>query len=185
MVSHNFSVRSRGCGNVQVLREHSTLEMSRGSWNILLLYVPQLLEHSTPNVPQLREHLKKYVDSDFLGGWNIHQVKAFQPDSPPNTVLPLDQADLFQPTFRGRQKGPVYDGSYQLVVPDREIRWPPPEHDGPVTNGSRTAPPFPCRSCVSPNFFKFCSLVCSNVQKSLEHSSAHCSSVQGTFSCRL
>lgn len=122
--------------------------MFRGSWNILLLDVPRLLEHSLPNVPQLLEHLKKYIDSDFLGGWNIHQVKAFQPDSTPNTVLPLDQADLLQPTFRGRQKGPVYDGSYQLVVPDREIRWPPPEHDGPVTNGSRTAPPSACRSCA-------------------------------------
>ncbi len=151
MVSHKFSVpfsvRSRGCDNVQELREHFT---PKCSINLGTFY---------SKVPQLMEHSKKYIDSDSLGGWNIHQVKAFQPDSTPNTVLPLDQADLLQPTIRGRQKGPVYDGSYQLVVPDREIRWPPPEHDGPVTNESRTAPPSACRSCVRPNFFIFCSLI--------------------------
>jgi hypothetical protein len=79
------------------------------------------------------------------GGWNIHRIRAFQPDTAPNTFIQLTDAVLCHPTAWGRDKGPVYPGNYSIVLPDKEIRWPPPDHDGPIR---RATIPSRCLTCA-------------------------------------
>lgn len=120
-----------------------------------LSVAPLAVKASTPKAPALRSCLRSSTAASSTkprqvrfveyGGWNIHGVKAFAPDSAPSTLLSLDDVTLIQPTQGGRQRGPVYDGSYSLVLPDREIRWPPPEHDGEVFEGR---PQPSCRACA-------------------------------------
>jgi hypothetical protein len=81
-------------------------------------------------VPALRSCLKttatrsnKSVHFTESGGWNVHRIRAFQPDSCPNTFLSLADADVV-PSIRGRV-GPQDDGYYQLRRNDIQIRWPP------------------------------------------------------------
>ena len=99
----------------------------------------------------------KHVSFHEYGGWNIHGLRAFQQDSPPITFLSLDKATLLQPTpymvrdgrihedgRPSRTMGLVHPGHYRLVGA-REIRWPPEDHDGAVTDCQ--LPPH-CRACA-------------------------------------
>ncbi|EKD13451.1 uncharacterized protein L3040_002691 [Drepanopeziza brunnea f. sp. 'multigermtubi'] len=123
-----------------------------------LSVAPLAVKASKPEVPVLRSCLRsstaarstkprqvRFVD---YGGWNIHGVKAFIPDSAPNSFVSLSDVDLLQPTQSGRQRGPVYDGNYSLAKPGHEIRWPPPTHDGEVFEGYEGYPPQSCRACA-------------------------------------
>ncbi|KAE8446557.1 hypothetical protein EG329_011889 [Mollisiaceae sp. DMI_Dod_QoI] len=105
-----------------------------------------------PRVPTLRSCLKteaalkpKVVHFVEYGGWNLHGIRTFQPDSPPNTFIPPSDAEILQPLHR--QVGDVYPGSYRLVGQTSQIRWPPPD-DGPSRRGYDSLPPSRCPLCA-------------------------------------
>ncbi|KAE9370714.1 hypothetical protein N431DRAFT_468741 [Stipitochalara longipes BDJ] len=81
------------------------------------------------------------------GAYNIHRIVAFEPDSAPTSFLALKDADIIPP-IDARTTGPmhIYENTYRLLLPDRQLRLPPPDHDGPVRTGS-TDPPR-CRPCA-------------------------------------
>lgn len=150
-------VTSRKVSPVQPLlikKKPHPVDLARIDDKLAHLSVAPLVARSKPMVPTLRSCLKtsatatssKSVRFINYGGWNIHSVRAFQPDSRPNTFIPLPEADLLQPTQRGRQCGPVYAGNYQLVLPNQEIRWPPSEPEEPDFHGESS--PSRCRSCA-------------------------------------
>jgi hypothetical protein len=129
-----------------------------------LAVAPLAVRNTTPMVPALRSCLKtvasaivKHVSFQEYGGWNVHGLRAFQQYSPPITFLSLDEATLLQPTpymvrdgrihedgRPSRTKGLVHPGHYRLVGA-HEIRWPPDDHDGAVTDCQ--LPPY-CRACA-------------------------------------
>ncbi len=124
-----------------------------------LSVAPLAVKTLTPQVPVLRSCLRSSTAAKSseprrvrfveYGGWNKHFVKAFTPDSAPNSFLSLADVTLIHPT-NGRQKGTQYDGSYSTLLPQSsEIRWPPPEYDGQITEGHTGLPPSSCRACHS------------------------------------
>ncbi|KAF8852539.1 hypothetical protein BDZ45DRAFT_763792 [Acephala macrosclerotiorum] len=109
-----------------------------------------------PKLPALRSCLKtsaaigrKAVHFVEYGDWNLHGIRTYQPDSPPNTFFSPFDAEISEPSIHARSHGVVHPGSYALVrQTEQQIRWPPPDHDGPVRPGYDSMPPSCCRACA-------------------------------------
>ncbi|CZR56395.1 uncharacterized protein PAC_06283 [Phialocephala subalpina] len=109
-----------------------------------------------PQLPALRSCLKtsaaverKAVHFVEYGGWNLHGIRTYQPDSAPNTFIPSFDAEISEPSIHARSRGPVHPGIYALVgQTEQQIRWPPPDHDSPVRPGYDSMPPSSCQACA-------------------------------------
>lgn len=91
---------------------------------------------------------KKKVLIPEYGGYNVHRVRPFDRNSAPNEVLTHSEFHIKQPTWFNPRDEVEYASVY-LPHPagdDRELRWPPPLHNGPLLPGAR-CPASYCRDC--------------------------------------